>query len=193
MLRRLLVAALTLAGLVSVPSTAQAVTPWRCERVVGYMLNVPDVWTDSDMRTFAIRDAVSMLEAGTGQRYRFDGYTRWKGQTATIDEAPDDLVIQVVPGRTTDFLSGTSYAAYATWTTTHAVVTIDYNVAEAIKPGLYFDGGMSVFTLTEHELGHSVGLEHSSDPADVMYPNLENAPAFYSVNDRANLAASACR
>ena len=36
--------------------------------------------------------------------------------------------------------------------------------------------------LIAHELGHCLGLHHTSDPNDLMYPTIPNSPASLSTN-----------
>jgi hypothetical protein len=56
-----------------------------------------------------------------------------------------------------------------------------------LLPG--FTRGASIGTLLLHELGHAVGLEHVSDPTQVMYPVIGSAtPSAYASGDRAGLA-----
>ncbi len=51
-----------------------------------------------------------------------------------------------------------------------------------------------LYATAQHELGHSVGLEHSKTATDLMFAQLSTAtPAVYSKADTAALAASPCR
>lgn len=56
-----------------------------------------------------------------------------------------------------------------------------------LRPG--FQSGGSVGTLLLHELGHAVGLQHVTDPSQIMYPLLgRHSPSTYATGDRAGLA-----
>lgn len=38
-----------------------------------------------------------------------------------------------------------------------------------------------MYTLSRHATGHSLGLEHSSDKLDIMYPQYEKDNVFKSI------------
>lgn len=173
---------------------AFGVTPApACAQPVGYMLNAPTLpswWA----RVIAIRDAVSMVESASGQRYRFDGYTTWEPTAGNVDDAPDDLVIVVENPEHSPLLQlDPGHAGYTLWTSTHAVIALDALRLQSIPTGIDFAApGPSIFTLAEHELGHSRGLADTIDSGSVMDPNLTAGP-FYSPTDRDQLAATGCR
>lgn len=49
--------------------------------------------------------------------------------------------------------------------------------------------GIPFLTTTEHELGHIFGLDHSSNPADLMYPTLNKAISGPQAGDVARMVA----
>ncbi|HEY5199761.1 MAG TPA: matrixin family metalloprotease, partial [Acidothermaceae bacterium] len=64
----------------------------------------------------------------------------------------------------------------------------------ALPSGLNDAGGASLYAIVQHELGHSVGLQHSPSTSDVMYFQANpKTPAAYSPADAALLTKSLCR
>jgi len=51
------------------------------------------------------------------------------------------------------------------------------------------EGGLDLETAALHELGHSLGLGHSTDPGDVMYPSYTGVKRRLGDGDRAAIAA----
>jgi hypothetical protein len=59
--------------------------------------------------------------------------------------------------------------------------------AGGLRPG--FGAGGTEGTLLLHELGHAVGMRHTTDPTQVMYPVIGySSPASYAAGDRTGLA-----
>src|SRR5262249_54389978 len=56
---------------------------------------------------------------------------------------------------------------------------VKFNTAQAFGPA----GGIDLYTVALHELGHAFGLDHSGDPAAVMYEEYEGARAGLSSGD----------
>ena len=208
--RRCVVAFLTVIAAVSGgflnASSAQASAP-RCASVVGYQVNLGSDLTDPATRATVLQvvhAAVATLGAATGQVYRDDGVTSFVPTQLNLVSAPDDLVIAFINPRTTDFFGvpdfpGERLLGWTRWlgsTTniTAASIVIDSQSHWNLPSGLGDKGGPSMLALLEHELGHSVGLPHSSDPTTTMYPvQSKLTPASFSHADAALLRASACR
>jgi hypothetical protein len=208
--RRLFVALLTtIATIYSgifATATADAATP-RCLVVAGYQVNLGSDFTDPATRATAVavvKESVATLSAATGQAYRDDGLTTFVPTEENVSSAPDDLVIAFINPRTTDFFGapdvpGERLFGWTRWLGTPTAITaasivIDSQSHWTLPTGLDHLGGPSMLALLEHELGHSVGLVHSADPATVMFPvQSKLTPASYTRAEAALLRASACR
>jgi hypothetical protein len=183
-------------------------TAARCTYVVGYRVNVagvvngygtPDLFEQQTVLS-VVHAAVADLSSRTGQTYRYDGTTSFVPTLANYSNGPDDLVITVVSPTSTDFFAsapaGEQFGGYTRWQldgSGTSVVAISPAML-ALPSGLNDAGGASLYAIVQHELGHSVGLQHSPSPTDVMYFQANpKTPAFYSSADTALLAKSLCR
>jgi len=61
----------------------------------------------------------------------------------------------------------------------HADITIRLKSIRTAKR----HNGRQTFLITAHEVGHALGLEHSNDPMDLMYPNYRDITTL-SRNDK---------
>jgi len=183
-------------------------TSVRCTYVVGYRVNVsgvvngygsPDVFEQQTVLA-VVHAAVADLSSRTGQPYRYDGTTSFVPTLANFSQGPDDLVITVVSPASTNFYgsapAGEQFGGYTRWQldgSGTSVVAVSPSVLP-LPSGLNDAGGASLYAIVQHELGHSVGLEHSPNAADVMYFQANpQTPAVYSAADTALLAKSLCR
>jgi hypothetical protein len=183
-------------------------TAARCTYVVGYRVNVsgivngygsPDLFEQQTVLAI-VHAAVADLSSRTGQTYRYDGTTSFVPTLANYSHGPDDLVITVVSPTSSNFFAsapaGEQFGGYTRWQldgSGTSVVAISPAML-ALPSGLNDAGGASLYAIIQHELGHSVGLEHSPNSADVMYFQANpKTPAVYSSVDTALLAKSLCR
>lgn len=183
-------------------------TAARCTYVVGYRVNVsgvvngygsPDLFEQQTVLAI-VHAAVADLSSRTGQTYRYDGTTSFVPTLANYSHGPDDLVITVVSPTSSNFFAsapaGEQFGGYTRWQldgSGTSVVAISPAML-ALPSGLNDAGGASLYAIIQHELGHSVGLEHSPNPADVMYFQASSkTPAVYSSADTGLLAKSLCR
>jgi hypothetical protein len=183
-------------------------TAARCAYVVGYRVNVsgvvngygaPDLFEQQTVLA-VVHAAVADLSSRTGQTYRYDGTTSFVPTLTNYSHGPDDLVITVVSPTSTNFFAsapaGEQFGAYTRWQldgSGTSVVAISPAML-ALPSGLNDAGGASLYAIAQHELGHSVGLQHSPNPLDVMYFQANpKTPSVYSPADTALLAKSLCR
>jgi hypothetical protein len=183
-------------------------TAARCTYVVGYRVNVsgvvngygsPDLFEQQTVLA-VVHAAVADLSSRTGQTYRYDGTTSFVPTLANYSQGPDDLVVSVVSPTSTNFFAsapaGEQFGAYTRWQldgSGTSVVAISPAML-ALPSGLNDAAGASLYAIVQHELGHSVGLQHSPNPADIMYFQANpKTPAVYSPADTALLAKSGCR
>ena len=183
-------------------------TATRCNYVVGYRVNVsgvvngygtPDLFEQQTVLA-VIHAAVADLSSRTGQAYRYDGTTSFVPTLANYSQGPDDLVITIVSPSSTNFYAsapaGEQFGGYTRWQldgSGTSVVAVSPAML-ALPSGLGDAGGASLYAIVQHELGHSVGLVHSPNAADVMYFQANpKTPAVYSAADTALLAKSPCR
>lgn len=101
-----------------------------------------------------------------------------------VTNAPADIQVglDAIDGR-----GGT--IGQATWTyrgplTTHAEIAVDS--AETWSP--FVPGGNNFYGMMVHEIGHTIGLAHSSDPSSIMYP-IASAYMAFSNEDLAAIQA----
>jgi hypothetical protein len=170
---------------------------WDPCRPVSYSVHLGDA-----PAAFAedVADAVQQLAAATGLTFVAVGTTPYPGPTPTGDQtgwpADADLLVTVADETTDPALEGSvvGYASVlrASWTASDArieraevVLRDEYVVSaeQATTPGSTVD------ELLLHELGHAVGLGHSPDSTEVMYPELGHQPRpGYQSGDRNGLA-----
>lgn len=69
-----------------------------------------------------------------------------------------------------------------------ATGTITLNTDRALEPS--FSSRKSTGAILMHEIGHAIGLGHSPDPADVMFPQVQSGPLSWGPGDLTTLAAA---
>jgi hypothetical protein len=189
----------------SFPLVHLGTTAKRCNYIVGYQVNVstlvsatgaPDVAARATVLA-VIKAAVADLSSRTGQPYRYDGPTTFSPTLANYSTGPDDLVIVVKGPANNDFYMAAAPGTYLAGMTRWLVGGAGTSVVE-ISPVMIdlrtAKSTSNLYVTVQHELAHSVGLQHSKSVADVMFAQLNTAtPAVYSKADTAALAASPCR
>lgn len=148
-----------------------------------------------------VTEAVHRLAAATGLRFVDMGASEYSGTFADPDQHswPNDadLLITVADEAAAPALAGSTvgYAniTHASWTTTDARIDRAEVVLErqfvATAPTGFDTTGAGSAELLLHELGHAVGLGHTSVAGQVMFPTLGSGqPPQYQNGDLNGLA-----
>jgi hypothetical protein len=141
--------------------------------------------------------ALKALAAATGLHFVYDGTTSFIPRSTNSGSQPAPLVIAWGSRSQTDYLgtgaigeggwrsSGTSAdGVHWTWKITQGFVVVDPTASVAGG----FGRGITRGALLMHELGHVVGLGHTSDSLQVMSPVLNSSSyASWGSGDKAGL------
>lgn len=86
---------------------------------------------------------------------------------------------------------GTAYTSYtSTWNGPWRITrsTISFNYDYPLSPGVEpADGLYAVGQLFQHEIMHAVGLNHASEPTQLMYPSISRQAPRFGAGDHAGL------
>jgi len=189
----------------SFPLVQLGATAKRCNYIVGYKVNLAALSSATGASGAAtratvlavIKAAVADLSSRTGQPYRYDGTTTFSPTLANFSTGPDDLVIVIRGSADNDFYIATAPGTYLAGMTRWLIGGGGTSVVEISPVMIDLRTAYSrsnLYATVQHELAHSVGLQHSKSVTDVMFAQLSTAtPAVYSKADTAALVASACR
>lgn len=139
-----------------------------------------------DVRQQIVDGGTVVLDA-SGLRSEFAGFT----DVVSSGEADHgyDILIQVVAPHVTELLPMGDWGHTSMirdgvhWTAATVSLSVD-GVGVLDQP----DAPFSWTALTMHEVGHALGLAHSSDTASLMYPDLSIAASTLSAGDLDALA-----
>jgi hypothetical protein len=189
----------------SFPLVHLGTTAKRCNYIVGYKVNesaLVSATGAADVATRAtvlavIKAAVADLSSRTGQPYRYDGPTTFSPTLTNFSTGPDDLVIVIKGSANNNFYMAAAPGTYLAGMTRWLIGGAGTSVVE-ISPVMIdlrtVKSKSNLYATVQHELAHSVGLQHSNSATDVMFGQLNTAtPAVYSKADTAALVASPCR
>ena len=160
---------------------------WNPCRPIHYAVNVSEAADPAGARS-DVQQAIARVASATGLTFVDDGATTLVPTKTWLDDGgatSSDLVIAWAkpgsgPGESDLFgtdadgeggwwESGTSTdGAHWVWQIERGFVVIDPSGATDYAPG--FGAGETRGVLLMHELGHAVGLGHTGDPREVMFP-----------------------
>jgi hypothetical protein len=191
----------------TLPNGVVRVQRWNpCQATITYKVNVAAV--PSTKRSTVLsetKSAVAKLASATRMTFSYKGTTTEVPRKGTAGAQTAELVIAWTSPTRTDYpLSGSTigYGGFSwawasrtvsgkttyTYATRRGFVVLDTPQAMSqLASG--FGYGARRGNLVLHEIGHAVGLQHVSDPAQLMYPALtRKAPNGYAAGDRAGLS-----
>ena len=152
----------------------------------------------SDEKIQQVKDAISSMEtiqiddtithkAPSGEKSTF--YFGWERileddlhlSTTFVNSMHDaDIIISLIRTKNMDGYSGWTESTTKDGEVLQSNITI-FNAHEISE--------QAINTITRHEFGHALGLGHSTDPADLMYPTITTAMPYISECDRAALVS----
>lgn len=147
-----------------------------------------------------VQAALGKISAASGLSFSYAGTTTFVPTSTNAASAPAALVIAVAGPTQTDLYasgaigeggwsaSGVSNGSGWVWKIVHGYVVIDPASTATRTAG--FAQGDDRGPLLLHEIGHAVGLNHVTDPLEIMYPVLRaTGPVAYGAGDLAGLRA----
>ncbi len=153
-----------------------------------------------------VHEAFRIASEATGLRFVYDGTTNEPAQRDRPLYMPDRYGERWAPvlvgwtnqpGVFDEHDAGAAGSGYVANSDGHLVYVsggIILNPNEPLLPG--FGPGGTWGRVLLHEIGHLLGLDHVSSPAEVMYPELKAGPGVYGPGDRQGLqkvgAAAGC-
>ena len=177
-----------------------------CQTRITYKVNVAAVPAGS--RTAVLnetRAAVAKLATATRMTFSYKGTTTEVPRKGTAKSQTAEVVIAwTSPSRTDYPLTGSTvgYGGFS-WAWASRTVSGKTTYSYAVQRGFVvldtpqamkqlsagFGTGARRGNLLMHELGHAVGLQHVSDPKQLMYPTLmRTTPNGYAAGDRTGLS-----
>ncbi len=136
-----------------------------------------------------LQEAIRRVGSATGINFVYDGPTTAVPNNG--DNSTATVIAWAAPGESNMLgsgaagvggASGVSSNGYIRLTKGFVVIDSTRNVAAG------FGGGVTQGALLMHELGHMVGLDHSGDQAQIMYPTVTNrTPGDWGAGDRNGL------
>jgi len=190
----------------TLPNGSSRVQRWNpCQTAITYKVNVAAV--PSGSRTAVLNEtksAVAKLAYATRMTFSYKGTTTEVPRKGTARTQTAEIVIAWTSPSKTDYpLTGSTigYGGFS-WAWAYRTVNGATTYSYAAQRGFVvldtpqalsqlsagFGTGPRRGNLLMHELGHAAGLQHVSDPTQLMYPALMRAtPNGYAAGDRAGL------
>ncbi len=144
-----------------------------------------------------LQNAIQIAEQATGIDFRFEGFTdeppsfpRPSVDTIRYGNRPSPVLFAAATGDHAIEYNGNvvGFAGPAVSGNTYAggQVTVRRDVASIYETG--YGPGSTLGKIALHEIAHMLGLNHVSDPNQLMYPNVQQVPMQYAAGDLQGLS-----
>ena len=164
---------------------------WNPCRRIGWRLNLGRA---PDRARPQAREALRRVNKATGLRFRYQGRTSARPNARGRNYPRDtSLVMGWSTPRRSQLTRGQAGVGGPQWSSTGEIVTgfVLLNAKIELQPGFgqgtKFGYQGTLGQLMMHESGHAVGLDHVSDPAQILYPMLTDKRATWGAGDKNGL------